>query len=97
MDLVLDHDRHRSTRRSGPSVEFGGNVRLWQLLVSLARRFDEYYRAYDLISDVWEGYLVERGTLWGAIHELRERWRLLDFNIKHVKGLGYRLQDLRDS
>ena len=96
-ELVLDHDRHRATRGSGPSVDFGGKVCLWKLLTALARRYDAYFRANDLISDVWGGYLVERETLWSAIHDLRKILRPLDLNIKHEKGLGYRLQDLRGS
>jgi DNA-binding response OmpR family regulator len=94
LGLELDHDRHRAARESGPSIELGGNVRLWDLLEALARRHDAYYPTNELIRAVWVGYSVEAGTLWAAGSDLRKRLRPLGLTIRHVKGLGYRLEDL---
>jgi DNA-binding winged helix-turn-helix (wHTH) protein len=43
---------------------------------------------------VWDGYLIEQGTMWGAMSELREILRDIDLTVKHVKGIGYRLENL---
>ena len=95
LELLLDHDRRRATRGTRPFVEFGGNTRLWQLLAALARRYDAYYRTYDLIDAVWKEYRAEPGTLFGAISDLRKMLRALDLTVKHYRNLGYRLKDLR--
>jgi DNA-binding response OmpR family regulator len=95
LDLVLDHDRHRATRGAGLFVELGGHVRLWQLLTALARRYDRYYRTYDLIDAAWEGYRAQEGTLWWAVSELRTLLRPLGLGIRFTRGIGYRLQDIR--
>jgi DNA-binding response OmpR family regulator len=94
LGLVLEHDRRRATRESGHSTELGGNGRLWDLLEALARRHDAYYPTNDLIRAVWVGYSVEAGTLWGAVSDLRKALLPLGLTIRHVKGLGYRLEDL---
>jgi DNA-binding winged helix-turn-helix (wHTH) protein len=95
LGLVLEHHRHRVTRENGSFVELGGNCKLWKLLAALCKRCDHYCPARDLRAEVWEGYLIEEGTLWGAVSDLRKRLRPLGIAIKHVKGLGYRLEDLR--
>jgi DNA-binding response OmpR family regulator len=96
LNLVLDHGRHRVTRGALPPVDLGGNCRLWQVLTELCKRYDSYCSASDLRTEVWEGYLIEEGTLWGAISALRRRLRSLDLTIEYVKGLGYRLKDACD-
>src|SRR4051794_20565061 len=95
LELVLDHDRRRVTRAPGQFVDLGGNFRLWQVLVALAKRYDAYYSTSDLISAVWEGYPAEEGTVWGAMTDLRKMLRPLDLTVKHFWKLGYRLEDLR--
>ena len=94
LDLVLDHGRHRVTRGTRPPVDLGGNCRLWQVLTELCRRYDDYYPARDLRAAVWDDCYVEYETLWAAVSELRKRLRPLGLTVKHVKGLGYRLEDL---
>jgi DNA-binding winged helix-turn-helix (wHTH) protein len=101
LGLVLNHDRHRATRDPGSFIDLGGHVRLWKLLVALSSRYESYYRKNDLIAAVWdEDRLayggIEEGTLYWAISNLRRRLRPLELTIKYVKGVGYRLEDLRE-
>jgi DNA-binding response OmpR family regulator len=98
LGLVLNHDRHRATREPGSCIDLGGHVRLWRLLTQLGRRYDSYYCKEDLIKAVWEDLAcdsIEEGTLYWAISDLRRRLRPLELSIKHTRGLGYRLEDLR--
>jgi DNA-binding response OmpR family regulator len=95
LGLVLDHGRHRGSREPGQAVELGGSVRLWELLVALGKRHDRYFRTYDLISEVWGDYPAAESTLWAAVSELRKMLGPLQVTIKHRKGIGYRLEDLR--
>lgn len=95
LGLVLDHSRQQVTRQGRPQVDLGGNCRLWELLTALCKRFDSYYPITDLMSEVWgRNCLVEEGTVYGAVSDLRTRLRPLGLTIKHKKRIGYRLAEL---
>jgi DNA-binding response OmpR family regulator len=95
LDLVLDHGRRRVTRGNGPYVELGGQCQLWEILEELCRRYDGYCPIRDLRTAVWGDYPADESTVWSAVSDLRKRLRPLDVTIRHVKGLGYRLEDAR--
>jgi DNA-binding winged helix-turn-helix (wHTH) protein len=95
LQLTLDHSRHRITRKGYAPVDLGGQCRLWKILSQLCKRYDGYYPTNDLIAAVWDDYgavSVEEGTVYGNISDLRSRLAPLGLSIKHVKGIGYRLE-----
>jgi DNA-binding response OmpR family regulator len=100
LDLALDHGRRRVTRGAGLFVDLGGQCRLWKILAELSKRFDAFYPKNDLIAAVWDEdglayYGIEDNTVYAAVSDLRRMLHPLGLHIKHVKGLGYRLEDLR--
>jgi DNA-binding response OmpR family regulator len=92
LGLTVDHARD-VVARNGAVVHLGGNVRLWQILGELCKRYDRYYPSEDLLVAVWEDYLPSLGTFWRAVYDLRRRLEPLGLTIKFVKGLGYRLDE----
>jgi DNA-binding winged helix-turn-helix (wHTH) protein len=98
LQLTLDHSRHRITRKGYPPVDLGGQCRLWKILTRLCQRYDGYLPKNDLTDDVWDDYgavSVEEVTVYAAISELRSSLLPLALTIKHVKGIGYRLEKSR--
>lgn len=97
LGLVLDPTRHTAYRQGYPPLKLAGNVRLWQLLETLYGRQDAYHRKNDLAHDVWGPAEIdpEESTIWSAISDLRKYLKQLGLTIKHTKGIGYRLEELR--